>query len=380
MVPVYRARLPAAEAILPYLRQIDASGQYSNRGPLVWAFERRLDSLLGGNAAHVVSAASGTAAIAAAILATAGPASAAAPLALMPSYTFVATAQAAELCGYRPWFVDVDAAGWALDPIRLRTNPQLGPAGVVVVAAPYGRLPDIEGWTRFAADTGRAVVIDAAASVEALARRVEATPDAPVGVPVAVSLHATKPLACGEGGLVLWSDRTGLERVARALNFGFLGSRSAQSAGFNGKMSEYHAAVGLAALDGWGARRSAVARLHARMAGMIQARGLGPRLVAWPDIASCYLLHDAGEAGDPAARTQTLARRLDESRIEHRFWYGGGVHREPVFLGRDGCDALPVTEALAMRLLGIPVRAPGGGDAEDEAVAARVFDAMEQVP
>ena len=40
----------------------------------------------------------------------------------------------------------------------------------------------------------------------------------------------------------------------------------------------------------------------------------------------------------------------------------------------------PVTEALAMRLLGIPVRAPGGGDAEDEAVAARVFDAMEQVP
>lgn len=342
----------------------------------MWAFERRADPLFGGRAAHVVSAASGTAAITAAILAVAGPATASAPLALMPSHTFIATAQAAGLCGYRPWFVDVDATSWALDPQRLRGHPRLDRAGVVVVVAPYGRLPDIEAWTAFAAETGRAVVIDAAASAEALARRADAAPDAPVGVPVAISLHATKPLACGEGGLVLWSDRDGLERAAQALNFGFLGSRSARASGFNGKMSEYHAAVGLAALDGWAERVAAAERMHARIAEAARHRGLAGCLIGHPDIASCYLLHDIGDVSDPAARTRALAELLDGCGVEHRLWYGGGVHREPVFAGSDERDALPVTEALAARLIGVPVHAPG---AHSDADAARVLDALERM-
>ena len=76
-------------------------------------------------------------------------------------------------------------------------------------------------------------------------------------LPVMVSLHATKVFGVGEGGLILCRDSELLRRCGRALNFGFDGSRDALTTGFNGKMSEYHAAVGLAALDGWPQTRAA---------------------------------------------------------------------------------------------------------------------------
>jgi len=70
-------------------------------------------------------------------------------------------------------------------------------------------------------------------------------------VPVVVSLHATKALGIGEGGFVASTDHALIGAVARCCNFGFLGSRETRVPAFNAKMSEVHAAVGLAALDGW---------------------------------------------------------------------------------------------------------------------------------
>ena len=66
-----------------------------------------------------------------------------------------------------------------------------------------------------------------------------------------LSLHATKVFGVGEGGLVLCRNAELIQRCGQVMNFGFLGSREAQVAGFNGKLSEYHAAIGLAALDPW---------------------------------------------------------------------------------------------------------------------------------
>ena len=48
--------------------------------------------------------------------------------------------------------------------------------------------------------------------------------------------------------------------VIRALNFGFRGERNSSSASINGQLSEYHAAVGLAELDGWPAKQAASRR------------------------------------------------------------------------------------------------------------------------
>src|ERR1019366_10315163 len=70
-------------------------------------------------------------------------------------------------------------------------------------------------------------------------------------IPVALSLHATKCFATGEGGAVVSHNTDLVARASQTLNFGSSGSRDSRTPSTNGKMSEYHAAVGLAELDGW---------------------------------------------------------------------------------------------------------------------------------
>jgi dTDP-4-amino-4,6-dideoxygalactose transaminase len=345
-IPVFRARLPLARELVPYLERIDANRWYSNHGELVLELEGRLAEMTAPAEARWVTASSGTAALEAAILATAGRATPARPLALVPAYTFVATAMAVERCGYVPQFVDVNDATWCLDADELAHHPLLARAGVVVPVMAYGRGTPQHAWRRFHERTGTPVVIDGAAAFESLV-------DDPCGIagtiPVTLSFHATKPFSTGEGGAVVWSDSLGCARVARALNFGFLGARVSQAPGLNGKMSEYHAAVGLASLAGIPRRRVAVAETAHAYRDAFGARDLEERLALWPEISSSYALF-AAESEREAQRAVTA---LTNAGIEHRLWYGRGIHREPS-LARYPADALPNAERLAASLVGIP--------------------------
>ena len=361
-IPVYAARLPRAAALLAYLQRMDATGVYSNRGPLVREFEARLHAALGLADASIVTTASGTAALQAAILAAAGRATAARPLALVPGYTFAATAHAAQACGYDPVFADVDPGSWGLSASALCGHPALARAGLVLPVASYGRPHSQAEWAGFHAQTGIPVVIDAAASFEAVRR----DPVALTGsIPVALSFHATKTFSTAEGGAVVWADRDGLRRVIQLCNFGMVGPREVGLPGFNGKLSEYHAAVGLASLDAMAELEGERAERERRFARAVrQAESSGP-VVRWPQVASNYAIW--------AAPTTHAAARgcaaLTAAGIGWRRWYGGGLHKEPYFAGSQALH-LPVTEDLAARLIGIPCFAHIPADAVERTLSA----------
>ncbi|WP_226584288.1 DegT/DnrJ/EryC1/StrS family aminotransferase [Acuticoccus sediminis] len=353
-------RLPTGETLMPYLARVDANRWYSNRGELVQRLESRLNVLLGGreNAglttrdgtdrggdghAVVVTANTGSAAIEAAILAAAGRATPERPIALVPSYTFVATALSVIRCGYRPHFVDVDPATWMLDPAALAAHPMLDRAGLVMPVAAYGRAPDMRAWEKMHAATGVPVVIDAAPAFEAFARDpglISAT------VPAALSFHATKSFSTIEGGAVLWRDEGRLFQVAQISCFGVTDQRLCLFEGFNGKLSEYHAAMGLACLDEWTRREDA----YARIARAYQADlGSVGRVVTAPAISAAYVLLES----ENAAVSYIAEQRLGARGIGARRWYGMGLHRQPAFADATR-DPLPVTEGLTLRHLGLP--------------------------
>jgi dTDP-4-amino-4,6-dideoxygalactose transaminase len=102
VVPVLRPRLPDASRLHRYLRRIDAAREYTNWGPLSREFETRLCDNFDVRHGSVITAASGTAALVGAILALTGRARREAPLAILPAFTFVATAAAVEQCGFSP--------------------------------------------------------------------------------------------------------------------------------------------------------------------------------------------------------------------------------------------------------------------------------------
>ena len=360
VVPVGRPLLPSADAIIPYLRRLDVTRRYANRGELVQLLEGRLSKLFAPSAA-MVSAASGTAALAGAILAVAGRAAPDRPLCLCPAYTFTATALAAEQCGYQVHFTDINKDTWAVEPAALARHPALDRAGIVLVTAPYGRRFSQAAWQSFHEQSRVPVVIDAAACVEALA---DGSDDLIGPIPIVLSLHATKAFAVGEGGAVVCADPAVTRATAAALNFGFSGVRETSGPGLNGKMSEYHAAVGLAELDGWTAKRRALRRVADRYRQAASATGV--RLYAAPDLSACYVLFEA------ATESQSQAARaaLHRAGIDHRRWYGVGLHREPHFQANPR-DALPTVEAVAPRLIGLPV-APD----LDDTVIARIVSVL----
>src|SRR5436190_2207701 len=105
-IPILRPQLPDANSLLRYLRRIDETRIYTNWGPLASELESRLSKHWSLPDASVVSASSGTTALMGAILATAGRARPNRPFAIVPTFTFVATALAAEQCGYQPYLAD----------------------------------------------------------------------------------------------------------------------------------------------------------------------------------------------------------------------------------------------------------------------------------
>lgn len=155
----------------------------------------------------------------------------------------------------------------------------------------------------------------------------------------------------------------------QALNFGFMEARRSEIAGINGKLSEYHAAIGLAELDCWPRKRADFARVTELYRDCATRQGLVLRLFTAPAIASCYTLYHATD-GEQA---RSLESTLVEAGVDHRLWYGLGLHREPYFADAPH-DPLPGVDALAPCLVGLPT-APDLAVAEIEHIVGSIAQA-----
>jgi dTDP-4-amino-4,6-dideoxygalactose transaminase len=338
-IPIMLPKLPSAERLTPYLKAIDASRVYSNFGPLALSFEERLNARFGMSEGTVTTVVNATLGL---TLALAAQGVRPGTLCAMPAWTFIASAHAATMAGLIPYFVDVDADTWAVDPEGVADAIAAAPAavGAVMPVVPFGRPIDATVWDRFRSRTGLPVVIDAAAGFDSM------TPSA---VPAVVSLHATKVLGTGEGGFVMSTDTAIIRDIRIRSNFGFFGSREATMPAANAKLSEYHAAVGLAALDEWAEVRLewmslAQAYRHA-LPESNQLRfqeSFGQTWVA----ATCVV----SIANSGAARIESA---LAQAGIATRRWWGDGAQAHPATATYPR-TALPATEALARSTIGLP--------------------------
>ncbi len=336
-LPVARPSLPRADAITPYLRQLDDARWYSNHGQLITGLEQRLAARF-PMGTQVVTVANATQGLTLALRAMGLPLGG---QVILPAWTFVATAHAVMQAGLRPWFVDVDAKTWMLDPAALGAlGPKLDEACAVIPVAAFGKMPDLAAWRAFREATGLPVLIDAAAAFDTLA-------DA--RLPAIVSLHATKVLGIGEGGFFATDDPGLAHRVYLQTNFGFHDSRDSQVAATNAKLSEYAGAVGQAAMDSWPYDRLR----WLRAAQMLRIALVGHPEVTFQDGWGRDWVTSVCTVGLPAGASARVARVLRENGVDTRAWWGEGCHRSTAFTG---CrrEALPITEALAGSTLGLP--------------------------
>jgi len=354
-LPLFLSRLPAAARLMPYLEQIDANRQHANFGPLEARLARAIESHHKLDAGNVALTANGSLALVHALVAAGAKSGG---LAAMPAWTYAATAAAAAAAGLEPWFLDVDENTWALDPDAVAAALASAPAPVaaVVVVAPFGNPADMAAWEKLRDRSGVPVAIDAANGFDSLV----------VGsVLTMVSLHATKTLGVGEGGFVACTDRDLIRRVRGLANHGFTAPGEAGLRGLNAKLSEYAAAVGLAALDDWAGTRAAYLGLkRAYAAALAAVPGLSPAPGDGADwvTSTCNVVLPGDAAPVIAA--------LNAQGVGARRWWGAPCHHQPAYAG---CrrQQLPVTEKLASRVIGLPFFLGMGPDD-----VARVADAL----
>ncbi len=343
MIPIMQPMLPRLNEIKPYFEQIDQNRWYSNFGPLVKSLENRFEQLFSLPQGGAITFSNGTVALTSALRALSLPRGS---LCILPSWTFAATPASVMAAGLTPYFVDVDYPSGILTPERAASicKEFSEPVRAVVVVAPFGAAVSPALWDKFTAETGIPALIDAAAGFDTVLQNPFASP---AKTPTMISLHATKIMGVGEGGLLVSSDISWLKRAWKLSNFGFDPDRSITVSGTNGKMSEYTAAVAHAALDNWPQTRKRWAKLRNTYKNALSEFGIA-RYQSDGIISATYQILLQNNNID------SMIASLHEQGIETRRWWGRGCHRQPAYAHVAHTD-LTHTENLAQNVLSLPL-------------------------
>jgi dTDP-4-amino-4,6-dideoxygalactose transaminase len=338
--PIYVTRplLPDLEDYVEYLRRIWSSQQITNNGSLVRELEALLAQRLG--VAHVICVSSGTAALELAIRALDLEGEI-----ITTPFTFVATGNIIAWQRCRPVFIDIRRDTWNLDPDLI--EPAITQKTSAVLPVHTFSVPcEVERIEEIAARRGLRVIYDAthAMSVTTGGRSVFERGDISC-----LSLHATKLFSTGEGGACITRDPKLAERLRRLRYFGLNESLEAVDVGTNAKMSELHAALGLASLSRLGEALQLRRERHDLYRELLAGRVTLQKLDVDRYNYSYFPVLFSSERLLLSAQ-----RALEQANVFPRRYFHPALNTLPIF---PGSPALPVAEDISPRVLCLPLYA-----------------------
>lgn len=275
---------------------------------------------------------------------------------LVPSLTFVATANSVLYVGARPIFVDIESMEiplMSLDDAEAKCNAR---TKAVILVHFGGYLADRNTWQSFARRKGLLLIEDAAHA-----------PGHPAagtfGEAAAFSFYGNKNMTTAEGGAIIARDPALRETIRRARAHGMtsgtrqrLDSRSSDydvtCLGFNYRMDELRAAVGLAQLErltGWNDIRERLSRYYRKLMVDHCPSVMVPFTDSWPSAHHLMPAILPTEAG-----RQEVIDRLRDRGIQTTVHYPP-VHRLTFYRGLYPDHPLPRTEEFARRELTLPL-------------------------
>jgi perosamine synthetase len=315
-------------------------------GPECAAFEREFAAATG--AAHAVSCANGSAALHLVYHALLRPGDEI----LVPSFTFVATASMAALVGARVVPCDVDPVSFHLDLDDARRRLTSRTRAIAPVHL-YGNPCLHEDYAAFAREHGLALVYDAA---QAHGARCRGRDVGSLGDAVCYSFYPSKNLFVGEGGMITTGDEELARRLRLLRSHGQSGKYLHTLFGYNYRMTDVEAAIGRSQLR----RLDAMLERRARNARLLNEGLEGLPGLRLPAVTpgGTHAWHQYTIVVDPAVAgldRDELARRLAARGVPSAVHYPRGVHQQPVFADLVSGPPWPTTEALAARVLSLPV-------------------------
>ena len=343
------------------------------QGPLVAQFERAIAERLG--VAHVIATSNCTTSLHLALLcAGIGPGDEV----IVPSFTFIATANAVLYVGARPIFVDIDPRTYNIDPnqIEQAITPR---TKAIIPVAQIGLAADLDPILAIADRHGLKVVEDAAPALGATYR---GRPIGAISPITCFSFHPRKSITTGEGGAITTNDDAVAARARVLRSHGASVSdlvrhnasaviiESYDELGYNYRMTDIQAAIGieqLKKLDGILAARQRLAERY------------NAHLAEIPGVTTPYAPDDAPHTYQSYCVQLDLNRTAPRQEVMDRMLALGiatrrgvmAIHEEPYYVNTFGRVSLPVTEAATRETLLLPLYATMTEDEQD-----RVIDAL----
>jgi dTDP-4-amino-4,6-dideoxygalactose transaminase len=331
MVKVLSADMPSLKSVLPILERIHNSGIFSNYGPVESLYRKKIAALLKVDDQQIVTCAN----------ATIGIQGICSILDFdewgVQNWTFPATGLAVQNSGNTISLIDVSLQTWTVDSLTADSRE-----GGLISTIPFGA-----SVSRFLANPRAFHIFDAAASLG----NFDDLSNLKKNMAVVVSLHATKILGCGEGGLVIFGDAELAKEFRSWANFGFSGERDSRIFGAtNGKLSEISCAFALANLQEFSEKKYRYIELRKKVNSISRDLGILPEVMDDNRVSPYWIVHF-----ESIERRNLVERILNESGVETRRWWPKPLSQMPAFSGEQFESAAEVNSSyLAGTTLGLP--------------------------
>jgi len=335
MIPISKPLIgkEEIEAVISVLE----SGQLA-QGPRVLEFEEHFAAFCGVR--HAIATSSGTTALVAALLAHGiGPGDEV----ITTPFTFVASANSILATGAKPVFADIGEDSYNIDPDLLAAKITSRTKAILPVHL-YGYPCDMDAIMQIAESHGLAVIEDAC-QAHGAAIRGQKVGSFGTGC---FSFYPSKNMTTAEGGMITTDDDEIAERTRLIRNHGQSETYHHVAPGYNFRMTELQAALGLVQLDKlpeWTRKR------------IENASYLSERLsnVPTPQVREGYL-HVYHQYTVRVERDRDVAlEKLAEAGIGARVYYPLPVHQQPFYRRLGFEDSLPVAERMSEQVLSLPV-------------------------
>jgi perosamine synthetase len=336
--------VPVAEPTLDgnerkYVDECLTSSWISSSGKFIGAFEETFAAYCGVR--HAISANNGTTAL---HLALVGLGLQPGDEVIVPSLTYIASANAVTYCGAKPVFVDNDPHHLNIDPAKIEAKITPRTKGILVVHL-YGHPAEMDAIEAIAEKHGLWIAEDAAEAhgAEFRGRRVGS-----VGACGVFSFFGNKIVTTGEGGMITTNDDALASKLRLYRGQGMDPERRYwfPVVGYNYRMTNIAAAIGLAQMErieSHLAHRSKLARTYDRLLAPLSNRIVLPTTAPW--AKHVYWMYTILLAPELGPQRDEIMRRMA----------AGGVETRPVFYpmhvlppyAQDGMDLANATDCAA---------------------------------
>jgi perosamine synthetase len=329
-------------------------------GPRTKAFEEAFAAMC--TTKHAIATTSGTTALHIAMLAhKIGPGDEV----ITSAFTFIASGNSVLFVGARPVFVDINPRTFNLDVTKIEAAITPKTKAILPVHL-FGLSCDMDAIMAIAKKHNLAVIEDACQSHGALYKG-QKVGSFGTGT---FSLYPTKNITSGEGGMITTNDDVIDESCRVIRNHGMRKRYYHDELGYNFRMSDMHAAIGLAQiakLDKFNAKRQENAAFYDKA-----LKGVVTPFV--PE--GCSHVYHQYTVRVPGGKRDSLRTFLAEHEIGSEVYYPVPIHKQSFYMAEYGYNvSLPETEKAAAEVLSIPVH-PAITAADREKVASTINEFM----